>query len=56
MHHVLDLLLNRLQAIVGTFNRIFLNYWCGRDESFFGLGVQYSHFNMKGRRVPIGTY
>lgn len=38
---------------IGTFNRIFLNYWCDSDEKIFGLGVQYSFFNMKGRRVPI---
>lgn len=40
-------------AAMGSFNRIFLNYWCNTDELFYGFGVQYSHFNMKGRRVPI---
>lgn len=37
----------------GTFNRLFLNYWCDLDEQFYGFGVQYSHWNLKGRRIPI---
>ena len=41
------------EPVIGSFNRIFLNYWCETEELFFGLGVQYSHFNMKGRRVPV---
>lgn len=40
-------------AVVGSFNRVFLNYWCDSKELIYGLGVQYSLFNMKGRRVPI---
>lgn len=29
-----------VQAHVGTFNRIFLNYWCDSKESFHGFGAQ----------------
>lgn len=39
--------------MIGSFNRIFLNYWCESSEQFFGMGVQYSYFNLKGRRVPV---
>jgi alpha-glucosidase len=37
----------------GTFNRLFLNYWCNATEDFYGFGTQFTHFNLKGRRVPI---
>jgi alpha-glucosidase len=35
------------------FNRTYLTYHSEPDERFFGFGTQYSHFNMKGRRLPI---
>jgi hypothetical protein len=28
------------RAILGTFNRLFLNYWCDPTETFHGFGVQ----------------
>eukprot|EP01041_Mallomonas_annulata_P000579 gene579-1117_t len=37
----------------GMINRIFLNYWCDPSESFHGFGLQYTYWNLKGRRVPI---
>jgi alpha-glucosidase len=40
-------------AVQGTFNRLFLNYWCASDENMYGFGVQYTYWNLKGRRVPI---
>ena len=39
--------------IVGTFNRLFLNHGSDPTESFHGFGVQYTHWNLKGLRVPI---
>ena len=38
----------KTDAIQGTFNRLFLNYWCDPTEDFYGFGVQYTHWNMKG--------
>jgi hypothetical protein len=35
------------------FNRVQLTYGTKKDENFFGFGEQFSHFNMKGKRVPI---
>ena len=34
-------------------NRLFLNYWCDPSESFHGFGLQYTYWNLKGKRVPI---
>eukprot|EP01040_Poterioochromonas_malhamensis_P009899 gene9899-10754_t len=42
-----------VRAKRGQFNRIFLNYWCDIQERFYGFGVQYSVWNVKGRRIPI---
>ena len=39
--------------VLGTFNRLFLNYWCDSKEKFYGFGSQFTHWNLKGRRVPI---
>jgi alpha-glucosidase (family GH31 glycosyl hydrolase) len=35
------------------YNRVYLTYASTPDESFFGFGVQYTYFDMKGRKVPI---
>lgn len=35
------------------YNQIRLSYSCEKDEQFYGFGVQYSIFNMKGRRLPV---
>jgi alpha-glucosidase len=35
------------------YNRLYLTYTAAADEDFFGFGMQYSHFDMKGRKVPI---
>ena len=35
------------------YNQIRLSYACEEDEQFYGFGVQYSVFNMKGRRLPV---
>lgn len=43
----------KVTPITGHMNRIFLNYWCDPEESFHGFGVQYTHWNLKGRRIPI---
>ncbi|KAL3695387.1 hypothetical protein R1sor_009463 [Riccia sorocarpa] len=34
-------------------NRIQLTYASNKAERFFGFGEQFSHFDMKGKRVPI---
>ncbi|KAL2619917.1 hypothetical protein R1flu_000122 [Riccia fluitans] len=34
-------------------NRIQLTYSSNKGERFFGFGEQFSHFDMKGRRIPI---
>lgn len=34
-------------------NRLYLTYASSRKERFFGFGAQYTHFDLKGRRVPI---
>ena len=33
--------------------RTFLTYATDADENFYGFGESFSHFNLKGRRVPI---
>ncbi|KAF7819084.1 Alpha-glucosidase yihQ [Senna tora] len=35
------------------FNRIWLTYVSDEDERFYGFGEQFSHMNLKGKRVPI---
>ena len=35
------------------FNRVYLTYAAGRDEHFFGFGEQFTHFDMKGKQVPV---
>ncbi|PKL17160.1 MAG: alpha-glucosidase [Spirochaetae bacterium HGW-Spirochaetae-5] len=37
------------------FNRIKLLYGSTKDEQFFGFGTQYSHFNLKGKKLFIFT-
>lgn len=56
----IDTLLNdQLQLNVKVFptsgrvNRLYLNYWCDPKEKFYGFGTQFTHFNMKGHRIPI---
>ncbi len=34
-------------------NRVYLTYASEADEAFMGFGAQFTHFNLKGRRVPI---
>lgn len=36
-----------------SYDRVFLTYASSPEERFFGFGVQYTYFDMKGRRVPI---
>ncbi len=33
--------------------RTFLTYATDEDENFYGFGESFSHFNLKGRRVPV---
>ena len=35
------------------YNRVYLTYAAEPDEHFFGFGTQYTHWDMKGRKVPI---
>ena len=35
------------------YNRVYLTYAAEPDERFFGFGTQYTHWDMKGRKVPI---
>jgi alpha-glucosidase len=35
------------------YDRLYLTYASEPEERFFGFGVQYTHFDLKGRRVPI---
>ena len=34
-------------------NRVFLRYKSHHEEEFYGFGEQFTHFNLKGRKVPI---
>ena len=34
-------------------NRVFLTFASAKDEKVFGFGEQFTHFDLKGRRVPI---
>jgi alpha-glucosidase len=36
-----------------AFDRVQLTYQSDADEGFYGFGEQFSHFDLKGRRVPI---
>lgn len=29
-----------VKSQLGTFNRLFLNYWCHSNENFYGFGTQ----------------
>ncbi|CDP09576.1 unnamed protein product [Coffea canephora] len=40
-------------ARLTDFNRIWLTYESERSERFYGFGEQFSHMNLKGKRVPI---
>ena len=42
-----------LQVYDDRFNRTFLTYASEPDERFFGFGMQFTHFDLKGKRVPI---
>jgi alpha-glucosidase len=35
------------------YDRVYLTYASSPEERFFGFGAQYTHFDMKGRKVPI---
>ena len=35
------------------YNELKLIYGCEQDEQFYGLGVQYTYFNMRGHSVPL---
>jgi alpha-glucosidase (family GH31 glycosyl hydrolase) len=35
------------------YDRVYLTYASAPDEHFFGFGVQYTYFDMKGHKVPI---
>jgi sulfoquinovosidase len=35
------------------YDRVYLTYASAPDEHFFGFGVQYTYFDMKGDKVPI---
>ena len=35
------------------YNRVYLTYASGPEERFFGFGTQYTHFDAKGKKVPI---
>jgi alpha-glucosidase (family GH31 glycosyl hydrolase) len=35
------------------YDRVYLTYASTPDEHFFGFGVQYTYFDLKGRKVPI---
>lgn len=35
------------------YNKLKLVYGCKEMEQFYGLGVQYTYFNMRGHRVPL---
>ena len=35
------------------FNKIKFSYGCDKDESFYGLGQQYSYIDFKGQSVPL---
>jgi alpha-glucosidase len=47
---------SRLRFEVETeepYDRVYLTYASAPEERFFGFGTQYTHLDMKGRRVPI---
>jgi alpha-glucosidase (family GH31 glycosyl hydrolase) len=35
------------------YDRVYLTYASSPEERFFGFGTQYTHFDMKGHKVPI---
>src|SRR5215212_428745 len=35
------------------YDRVYLTYASSPEERFFGFGVQYTYFDLKGRKVPI---
>lgn len=44
----------KVKPLAGRFNRLFLSYRCENDEKLYGFGTQFSHFNLKNKRlVPV---
>jgi alpha-glucosidase len=44
----------RFEVAVGEpYDRVYLTYASAPEERFFGFGVQYTHFDLKGHEVPI---
>ena len=46
----------RLRFVVEVeepYDRVYLTYASSPDERFFGFGTQYTHFDMKGHKVPV---
>ena len=39
--------------VEGPYDRVYLTYASSPEERFFGFGVQYTYFDLKGRKVPI---
>jgi alpha-glucosidase len=39
--------------VAESYDRVYLTYASTPDEHFFGFGVQYTYFDLKGRKVPI---
>ncbi len=39
--------------VEGSYNRTYLTYASSSGERFFGFGEQFTHFDLKGRKVPI---
>jgi sulfoquinovosidase len=39
--------------VEGPCNRVYLTYASVADERFYGFGTQYTHFDLKGKRLPI---
>jgi alpha-glucosidase (family GH31 glycosyl hydrolase) len=40
-------------AVEELYDRVYLTHASSTEERFFGFGVQYTYFDMKGRMVPI---
>lgn len=35
------------------YNKLKVTYGCEASEQFYGLGVQYTHFNLRGHHIPL---
>ena len=45
----------RFQELPDGYDRVWLRVFAQKQETVYGCGQQYSHFNLRGKNYPIWT-